>query len=36
MRKCDGTPLADKTKGDYSDLLRLYLDCINSKKTLSH
>lgn len=31
-RKRDGTPLADKTKGDYSDLLRLYLDCIKSKK----
>jgi len=31
-RKRDGTPLADKTKGDYSDLLRLYLDSIKSKK----
>ena len=31
-RKRDGTPLADKTKGDYSDLLRLYLDCIKNKK----
>ena len=31
-RKRDGTPLADKTKGDYKDLLRLYLDIIKSKK----
>lgn len=31
-RKRDGTPLADKTKSDYSDLLRLYLDSIKSKK----
>lgn len=34
-RKRDGTPLADKTKGDYSDLLRLYLDSIKSKKLSS-
>lgn len=31
-RKRDGTPLADKTKGDYGDLLRLYLDSIKGKK----
>lgn len=31
-RKRDGTPLAEKTKGDYRDLLRLYLDSIKSKK----
>jgi len=31
-RKRDGTPLAEKTKGDYRDLLRLYLESIKSKK----
>ena len=31
-RKRDGTPISDKTKRDYSDLLRLYLDGIKRKK----
>lgn len=31
-RKRDGTPISDKTKRDYKDLLRLYLDGIKGKK----
>ena len=31
-RKRDGSPISDKTKRDYRDLLRLYLDVIRSKK----
>ena len=31
-RKRDGSPIAEKTKRDYTDLLRLYLDGIKSKK----
>ena len=31
-RKRDGTPISGKTKRDYSDLLRLYLDGIKRKK----
>lgn len=34
-KKRDGTPLGEKTKRDYRDLLRLYLEPIKSKK-LSH
>lgn len=31
-RKRDGSPISDKTKRDYSDLLRLYLDGIKGKR----
>ena len=31
-RKRDGSPISDKTKRDYRDLLRLYLDGIKGKK----
>ena len=31
-RKRNGTPLADKTKRDYRDVLRMYLDTIQGKK----
>jgi integrase len=31
-RKRDGSPISDKTKRDYSDLLRLYLDGLKDKK----
>lgn len=31
-RKRDGSPISDKTKRDYKDLLRLYLDGIKQKK----
>lgn len=31
-RKRDGSPISDKTKRDYKDLLRLYLDGIKAKK----
>ena len=31
-RKRDGSPISDKTKRDYSDLLRLYLDGLKGKK----
>lgn len=31
-RKRDGSPLSDKTKKDYKDLLRLYLDGIEGKR----
>ncbi|MBV5295399.1 MAG: tyrosine-type recombinase/integrase [Curvibacter lanceolatus] len=31
-RKRDGSPISDKTKKDYRDLLRLHLDCIKGKK----
>lgn len=34
-RKRDGTPLSERTKRDYSDVLRLYLEPIRSRK-LSH
>ncbi|MBT8766293.1 tyrosine-type recombinase/integrase [Metapseudomonas boanensis] len=34
-KKRDGTPLGEKTKRDYLDLLRLYLETIKSRK-LSH
>lgn len=34
-RKRDGSPISDKTKRDYRDLLRLYLDGIKSKKLSS-
>ena len=31
-RKRDGSPISDKTKRDYKDLMRLYLDSIKSKR----
>lgn len=34
-RKRDGTAISDKTRRDYSDLLRLHLDSIKSKKLSS-
>lgn len=34
-RKRDGTPLADKTKRDYCDVVRLHLESIQSKKLSS-
>ena len=34
-RKRDGSPITEKTKRDYKDLLRLYLDAIGGKKLSS-